>query len=72
MSTFNRNFLTFDGTPITGRTPTNIIVYNEHGVELSPQQRAAVEHAYKLFCDAVTGSANPNGYPTAYFWEDNA
>lgn len=62
MTTLNRNFLTFGGEPITGRAPTNIRVYSQEGLELSDDQRAMVEHAYKLFCDAVLVSANPNGY----------
>lgn len=39
----------FDGEPITGRLPPRLFVYGE----LTRVQRGAVEHAYKLFCDAV-------------------
>lgn len=60
MSLLNRNFLTPDGTPITGRTPTQIIVNSDQ--QLTPQQRALVEHTYKLFCDNVRLSPAANGY----------
>ena len=60
MSLLNRNFLTPDGTPITGRTPTQIIVHGSG--PLSDQQRAMVEHAYKLFCDNVRLSPAASGY----------
>lgn len=62
MSLFNRDFLAFDGNPITGRQPTQILVYAEPGVMLTPEQQARTEHAYKLFCDAVKTSANAGGY----------
>ena len=59
----NPNFISFDGTPITGRTPTQTIVMSDgERVEMSPQLRAEVAHAYKLFCDAVNVSAIPMGY----------
>ena len=60
MSLLNRNFLMPDGTPITGRTPTQIIVNSDQ--QLTLQQRAMVEHAYKLFCDGVRLSPAASGY----------
>lgn len=62
MTLLNRNFLAFGGKPITGRAPTSIIVHAEPGVELSAIQRTMVEHAYKLFYDAVKLSPGVGGF----------
>lgn len=53
MSLLNNNFLTFGGEPVTGRVPTQMIVYAPEGYQLSEMQQGAVSHVYKLFCDAV-------------------
>ena len=53
MSLLNNNFLTFGGEPVTGRVPTQMIVYAPEGYQLSEMQLGAVLHVYKLFCDAV-------------------
>ena len=64
----NPNFIGFDGTPITGRTPTQTIVMSDgERIEMLPQLRAEVAHAYKLFCDAVNVSAFPMGYHVLSF-----
>lgn len=53
MSLLNNNFLTFGGESVTGRVPTQMIVYAPDGYQLSEMQQGAVSHVYKLFCDAV-------------------
>lgn len=53
MSLLNNNFLTFGGESVTGRVPTQMIVYAPQGYQLSEMQQGAVSHVYKLFCDAV-------------------
>lgn len=44
----NPNFIGFDGEPLTGRIPPEVVVYGE----LSKQQLGELTHMYKLFCDA--------------------
>lgn len=61
MALFNHHWIGLDGKPITGRVPTRIVV-PDASVTLTARQRGAVAHAYKLFCDAVQFSANPDGY----------
>ena len=53
MSLLNNNFMTFGGESVTGRVPTQMIVYAPEGYQLSEMQQGAVSHVYKLFCDAV-------------------
>ena len=53
MSLLNNNFMTFGGESVTGRVPTQMIVYAPEGYQLSKMQQGAVSHVYKLFCDAV-------------------
>lgn len=66
MSLLNNNFIGFDGTPVTGQVPTQMIVYPEKEsgdrIELTPALYSAVCHAYKQFGDAVRVSAFPSGY----------
>lgn len=62
MTIFNQGWITLGGEPVTGRAPTQVLFHAEPGVEASPQQRGAVAHAYKLFCDAVKNSPFPDGY----------
>lgn len=64
MSLFNNpNWIGFDGKPVTGRVPAKAVVTSDTpGVQLTPQQRGVVQHAFKLFCDAVTVSAFPDGF----------
>lgn len=62
MSLLNNNFIGFDGTPITGRAPTQLTVYADDGYQMPEELRGAVMHAYKLFCDQVNFSAFPHGY----------
>lgn len=62
MTLFNQGWTTFGGDPITGRVPTEMIVYADRGVELNEEQLGAVLHAYKLFCDAIKVTAFPSGY----------
>lgn len=62
MSLSNNDFIAFDGTPITGRAPTQVQVYADTGYEMSDELRGMVAHTYKLFCDAVKVSAIPLGY----------
>lgn len=50
MTLINRNFIGFDGEPITGRVPARVDV---RGPALTPQQAGEVAHRYKLFCDAA-------------------
>lgn len=42
------SFLTFHGEPITGRTPTKVVVSGNNGV-LTPMQTAGLEKAYSIF-----------------------
>lgn len=59
----NPHWIGFDGTPITGKVPTRAIVTTDTpGLVMNGQQHAGVNHAYKLFCDAVQVSANPDGF----------
>lgn len=52
MALLNGQFIAFDGEPITGRVPAQVI--NETPtVEFTKQQWGAVAHAYKLFTDSV-------------------
>lgn len=62
MTIFNQGWITLGGEPVTGRAPTQVLFHVAPGVEASPQQRGAVAHAYKLFCDAVKNSAFPSGF----------
>lgn len=62
MSLFNRGWTTFDGEPVTGRVPTEMVIYAKLGAELSGEQRGGVLRAYKLFCDAIKLSSIPGGY----------
>lgn len=45
----NPHWVGFNGTPITGRVPTGLVVY---GAPMTAEQAAEVAHTYKLFCDA--------------------
>lgn len=45
----NRHWIGFNGEPIAGRMPPQLLVY---GPELTGQQRGEVFHIYKLFTDA--------------------
>ncbi len=63
MSLFNQHWVTHGGEPVTGRVPTNLrVLSTPPGRVLNAQQWGAVCHAYKLFCDAVQGSAHPDGF----------
>jgi hypothetical protein len=62
MTLFNQNWASFDGVPITGRTPTNLRIHSETGQPLTPEQQGAVAHAFKLFCDAVKLSSAPDAF----------
>lgn len=62
MTLFNQGWMTLGGEPVTGRAPTQAVFYAPPGIEPSQQQRGAVAHAYKLFCDAVRNSALPEGF----------
>ena len=53
MSLLNNNFMTFGGESVTGRVPTQMLVYAPEGYQLSKMQQGAVSHVYKLFCDAA-------------------
>lgn len=66
MTLLNQQWITLDGTPVTGRVPPRTTLYAPPGVEATPQQLGAVVHAYKLFCDAVNGSAFPSGFHTQH------
>lgn len=60
MTLFNQQWTDFDGTPITGKVPTKMVVHSP--TALTGHQQGGVSHAYKLFCDAVRGTAFPEGY----------
>lgn len=62
MSLFNQGRTSFNGDPITGRVPTQLVVFAPPGVTMNAAQEGGVAHAYKLFCDAVSVSPFPNGY----------
>lgn len=64
MSLFNDpSWIGFDGQPITGRVPpVTYVTSDTPGVEMTPQQRGVVQHAFKLFCDAVAVSSFPDGF----------
>lgn len=55
----NKNFIAFDGTPITGRVPAQVIVYAPDGYKVPQELYGAVAHAYKLFCDSYNTSVAP-------------
>lgn len=50
-------FISFDGTPITGRVPASMLVMND--VQITPEQHGGVMHAYKLFRDCLTSGIVP-------------
>lgn len=52
-------WISFDGTPVTGKVPPKVQVYGPSGYELADWQQVDLYHAYKLFCDAVAISAYP-------------
>lgn len=59
----NPNWIGFDGTPITGRVPPQVIVSSQPpGLILTPEQQGQMQHAFKLFADAVAVSAIPDGF----------
>lgn len=60
MTLFNQHWIGMDGQSVTGRVPTKVAVSD--GQVLNARQAGAVNHAYKLFCDAVAVSANPDGF----------
>lgn len=59
----NPHWIGFSGAPITGKVPTQTIVHvEERGFQMTGPQYAEVQHAYKLFCDAVSVTPNPDGF----------
>ena len=64
MSQFNNpNWIGFDGQPITGRVPPQVLVSSQPpGLQLTSEQQGQMRHDFKLFTDAVAVSAIPDGF----------
>lgn len=63
MTLHNQNWITFGGEPVTGRVPTRTRVFSDPpGLAMNAEQTGFVNHAYRLFCTTVEGSAFPGGY----------
>ena len=57
---FQQRWIGFDGKPLTGVAPAQLISVN--GRPISPAQFSEVAHHFKLFLDAVNVSPFPDGY----------
>ena len=63
MTLFNQQWRTFEGEPVTGMTPTRMIVYPDPpGLTMNAQQQGFVAHVYRLFCDAINVSPHRDGF----------
>lgn len=51
------SFINFDGSPVTGRVPPQLLI--DGGKQLTAAQFGTVTHAYKLFRDALRVSVTP-------------
>lgn len=67
MSLLNQHWIGLAGEPVTGMTPTRMLVESTPpGLAMSPQQEGALSHAYKLFCTAVANSLDPKMFHTQH------
>lgn len=60
MTLDDQRWITLRGDPITGRSPTQLIVMND--AEMTREQFAGVQKAVRSFFEAVAVTPHPNGY----------